>query len=872
MVDRDMSAPEQANAYRQNGQVEEGDASQYQSEAMMLSAIPEQGLMIIGVDDRIQFANPNVAELLDVPARLLRAGRPRRDFVEFRAKRGEFGAAENVNISQVLSRFSPGVAATLETVTISGRRICTHSIPLPDGGSAITYTNITGVQHLVDELVSRTSDLEIANQRNEEVISDLQAVVDNIEYGVVFMDKDLRSDIINRAFQEMWSLDRDFAAGRPTMRELMLYNRHTGIYDMSDDAFDEYMNERMEAVRKGPIPRTEMQLNNGRTLSYRCFALPDGRRMLTYFDITTMKARELELRRHAEALEIIQDATGHGLTWFDQDLKLRAWNKKAVELQQFPPGLFNPGDSIDDMFRYNALRGEYGDGNPDKQVADRLKMAARFEPHHFERRKNDGTILKIEGHPVPEGGFVTVFTDVTEKRRTEEQIQFLAHNDALTGLPNRVQFNAALAEAQERARINDETLAVICFDLDHFKEVNDTLGHAVGDLLLKSICKTLVDELGEDVLLSRLGGDEFALILEEITDSVQPANLAKSIIRLITKPIELDGHEIVVGASVGIAIQDPENLVTEPDLLLRNADLALYAAKADGRGSYRYFEDFMQQQLQQRKVVERDLRVAIRKRQFRVFYQPQVDARTSEISGVEALVRWQHPTRGLVMPGDFIDIAESTGLIRQIGEQVLEIACRDIAPYGAVKLAVNLSPVQFRKNEIVEVVSKVLSQTGFPANRLELEITENVLLSDTDETISTLEKLKAKGLSIVLDDFGTGFSSLSYLSRFQFDKLKIDRKFISDIDHSSDSSAIVQAVVGLGKSLGIRSNAEGVETHLQADFLRLQGCDELQGYFFGKAMPYGELRDVLGRPGSFGNQAHRAFSGLLDKIRLKRSA
>jgi len=810
---------------------------------MIRSMMSGQGILITDGDDRIEFCSDTLPSLLEVPKRVLKIRLARRTMIEFRAKRGDFGSDAFQRIEKVVGYFAPGIQKTLESVTPHGRIICTNATPLPNGGSIITFTDVSNVQHCAREMADRKRELQVAKEENEALVDNLQAVIDNIEYGVVFMNRDMRSDLINRAFREMWNMDKAFTDSCPHVRELMHYNRYSGIYNVPDDEFEAYVEERIEKVRAGDIPQCELTLKNGRILTYRCVALPDGRRMLTYFDITDFKESELELRRHAEAMEIIQNAIGSGLSWIDKDLKLRAWNAKCREILGFTETEIKIGDSLEDIFRYNALRGEYGEGDPEKLVSERIELARKFLPHDFERTRIDGTILRVEGFPVSEGGFVTVYTDVTEQRRDQQQIEFLAHHDALTGLANRVRFSKFLAEAKKNTRDKGESFAVICFDLDHFKDVNDTVGHDIGDGLLVELARRVSSVVAENDLFGRLGGDEFAIIQRNIKSNSQAGRLAQKVIDLAAEPFRIDGHEIAIGASAGISICKANCGCTDTDQILRQADLALYSVKSEGRGTYQYFKESMNVSLRERKGLESDLRRAIQEDEFRVFYQPQVDAATRKLVGVEALVRWEHPKRGLVGPAEFIDVAEETGYIREIGQYVLETACSDLLDWDDIRLSVNLSPVQFRKGPITKTVADILAATEFDPQRLELEITESVLLMENKETDAILKRFKDMGISIVMDDFGTGYSSLSYLRKFPFDKLKIDRNFIADMGHDRDSNTIVQSVIRLAKSLGMRLNAEGVETHLQADILSLEGCDELQGYFFGKPMPLDDLKN-----------------------------
>jgi diguanylate cyclase (GGDEF)-like protein len=440
-------------------------------------------------------------------------------------------------------------------------------------------------------------------------------------------------------------------------------------------------------------------------------------------------------------------------------------------------------------------------------------------------------------------GWLATFEDITERRRTEARMAHLAHHDALTDLPNRVLFRKRLEDALTSAR-RGEGLALLCLDLDQFKAVNDTLGHPVGDLLLRAVAVRLVERTRETDIVARLGGDEFAVV-QSIDRPSEPAGLADRLIEMFDTPFEVAGHQIVIGTSIGIAFAPQDGV--DGDELLKKADLALYRAKVDGRGICRLFHAEMDAEMQARRLLELDLRKALRARQFELFYQPVVDLHAGAVAGFEALLRWRHPERGLVSPASFIPLAEEIGLIVQIGEWVLREACATAASWpGDIRVAVNLSAAQFKSPDLVATVSEALRDAGLPPDRLELEITETVMLQDTDATMATLHQLRALRAGIAMDDFGTGYSSLSYLRRFPFDRIKIDQSFVRELSSKRDCGAIVRAVAALSRELGMATTAEGVETREQLALLTSAGCTEVQGYLFSPAVPSGEVAGLLG--------------------------
>jgi diguanylate cyclase (GGDEF)-like protein len=435
--------------------------------------------------------------------------------------------------------------------------------------------------------------------------------------------------------------------------------------------------------------------------------------------------------------------------------------------------------------------------------------------------------------------------DVTERCRSEERIAHLAHYDALTDLPNRVLFRERLGHELDR----NAQCAILYIDIDEFKSVNDSLGHPVGDELLKTVAARLQDCIGDDDLVARLGGDEFAIVLTGTANREAINALVDRVYRTIRLPCDCLGHQITTDASIGIALAPSHG--TDLDQLLKHADLAMYAAKADGRRTHRFFEPEMDAVVKKRQQLEQDLRQIITggsftEGGFEVHYQPLVNLQTNSVSGCEALLRWKHARHGMISPAEFIPVAEDTGLITQLGDWVLATACQEAANWpDSVRLAINVSPVQFRSPTLGLHVVAALASSGIKPSRLELEITEAVLIRDDDGALATLQQLRAIGVRTALDDFGTGYSSLSYLQRFPFDKIKIDRCFVKDVAGCDGSASIVQAVVNIAASRSMTTTAEGVETEAQRDTLRALGCTEIQGWLFSPARPAAEVRQIL---------------------------
>ncbi|MEQ4531646.1 MAG: bifunctional diguanylate cyclase/phosphodiesterase [Mixta sp.] len=433
-----------------------------------------------------------------------------------------------------------------------------------------------------------------------------------------------------------------------------------------------------------------------------------------------------------------------------------------------------------------------------------------------------------------------IVDDVTDQRAADARIHHMAHHDYLTSLPNRILFRQRLNDALRLGALHDRQTAALCLDLDNFKHVNDALGHQMGDELLRAIAKRLRAVLREQDTLARIGGDEFAIVLPGLNHTQEASMVAQRLIEAVRPPVNVEGHNLSVGTSIGIAFAD--DALSSPEQLLRCADMALYEAKRNGRNRYEYFTPEMDAQARTRRCMENDLREAITENQLRLYYQPITNSDQKAIIGYEALMRWHHPSKGLIMPGEFIPLAEETGLIHSLGAWALYEACREAQSWtNGQTVSVNLSPVQFKNSSLVSVVEGALRESGLEPGRLEVEITESVMLDDTLGNIRTLQNLKALGVLIALDDFGTGYSSLSYLRSFPFDKIKIDRSFINDMHDSREALAIIRAITGMSRSLDIQITAEGVENREQFDQLKEEGCTLFQGYLFGRPQP-SELR------------------------------
>jgi diguanylate cyclase (GGDEF)-like protein/PAS domain S-box-containing protein len=470
-------------------------------------------------------------------------------------------------------------------------------------------------------------------------------------------------------------------------------------------------------------------------------------------------------------------------------------------------------------------------------------------PVEFRFRRADGSWIHLEAvgtnllHYPGIEGVVLTSRDITQRKLAEERIQYLAQHDTLTDLPNRVlmrdRLNISLAQAQRW----DQVVAVLLIDLDRFKVLNDTFGPAVGDEILREMAQRLRQCTREGDTVARLGGDEFMVLLPNLASPQGAATVAQKVLQSVAQPLHILGQEIVMSASIGLSLFP--NDAKDPDDLIRNADTAMYSAKRMGRSNYQFYTDDLNLQMRERLIIEHGLRLAEQRNELQLLYQPKISLGQGSIMGFEALVRWHHPTLGLIPPARFIPIAEETGLIVQIGEWVLRTACEQVRAWRDeglhLRVSVNLSARQFRQENLAQTIYRILSETKVPPRYLELEITESDVMENAESAIATLDELKSKGVDISIDDFGTGYSSLSYLKRFPLDVLKIDRSFVRDVPTNGDDAAIVVAIIALARSMDIRVVAEGVETQSQAEFLNRSGCDFAQGYYFSPPVPAAQI-------------------------------
>jgi diguanylate cyclase (GGDEF)-like protein/PAS domain S-box-containing protein len=667
----------------------------------------------------------------------------------------------------------------------------------------------------------------------------LDAAVNGMPHGLVLFDADERMVVCNSRYFEIYGhSDEVLRPGCSYLDVIAAWVRTTG----SPADPEEICAARRKRMSGGAPFETVIDMPGGRAIRVINNPIPGGGWVSIHEDITARRELERERDRHREFLNGVVESVPTAILVKD----VKTWryvlaNKAGVENL----GLLHEeiiGKTCQDVWPpHEAVRIEAYDR---KALAEGHLFAGEHAidtPAKGERIVSSQRLLIRDSAGQPEY-LLCVIDDVTERKQAEMRIAHLAHHDPLTCLPNRTLFHERLEKALRRTRAEGRQLALLYLDLDHFKSINDSLGHPIGDELLKHVAERLRACVGEGGTVARLGGDEFAIVVPEFENVEQMAELASRVLESIGGAYDVLDHRLVADGSIGIALAPRDGC--DAAELLKNADLAMYAAKANGRGKYRFFEASMDARMKERRALEFDLREAIMVGGFELHFQPLVRFSDDQITGCEALLRWEHRNGTFIPPSEFIPIAEETGLIGPLGEWVLRTACAEAATWPEnMKVAVNVSPAQFG-DTLVQTVVSALAGSRLPAHRLELEITEAVLIRDDAAALDVMRQLRALGVRIALDDFGTGYSSLSYLQRFPFDKIKIDRSFVSDID-SDNSRDIVQAIVEIARARQIITTAEGVETESQKQILNALGCTEMQGYLFSRAVPADKLAALL---------------------------
>ncbi|WP_298883353.1 PAS-domain containing protein [uncultured Bradyrhizobium sp.] len=781
------------------------------------------GLIMYDADGRVVVCNERFLQFYDLDPNVVKPGVAHSVAIDHwlaRGNRADISGEEfrEARINDVRTRSPKTVLVT----RYDGRRVQAVSRFMPDGGWVTVHEDVT----------ERLQHEETLKQQNLM----LDAALENMAHGLAFYDSDMRLRVCNSTYQKIYRLSPEESKPGTHLAELIERSMVNGAFasEYSPQQILEAARARIANRDSSPMRRS---MTNSTVISVRYCALPEGGFVATYEDITEREHAVEELSEQYRRFDAALNNMSQGLCMLDASLHVIVCNRRYIEMYGLSPDIVKPGISMREIMEHSCDLGIHPNTTAAKLYADYVERLREGE-HTLHRHLSDGRIIKLNHKRMEHGGWVVTYEDVTERHKAQARVAHMARHDSLTDLPNRTLFREKMGEGLNQVAIAGGAMAVLCFDLDNFKTVNDRLGHAAGDRLLRWVAARLKENVGEHDTVARLGGDEFA-VLQRGPQPQSAEQLARRLVEIIGHPPPLESQSIHVGVSVGIAIAPDHGL--DADELMKCADLALYQAKAKGRGAYQLFEPRMEEEARSRHALEHDLRGALEGNQFHLVFQPQVRLDTTELTGFEALLRWKHPTRGFVSPAEFIPIAEENGLIVPIGEWVLRTACASAASWPDVTVAVNLSPVQFHSRGLVAMVTSALAEAGLPPQRLELEVTETALLDDSEATIEMLHQLRALGVRVSLDDFGVGYSSLSYLRKFPFDRIKIDRSFVGTLGESPESIAIVRTIASLGSVLGVETTAEGVETVEQLDFVRECGCTAVQGYYFGKPCPAAEV-------------------------------
>jgi len=684
--------------------------------------------------------------------------------------------------------------------------------------------------------------LDSALLTSERIRKELDVALDNMSHGICMFDAEAKLVVANDRYMEIYRLPPDAVTPGMSLREIrdLLAKQNVIRPDQEGFTIDGFVAK----MAAGESLQSLRALPDGRTVVVTNRSLPAGGWVATHEDVTERRRAEQKLEQTQHFLNAVIEYTPAILSVKNVRTQAYALVNRAASLLFGYPSEQMIGKTVHELFAKQQAD-FFAERDAEAVQARGLPVVHEHTvtaPHNGTRTLNTTKLAIMDAGGEPE--YLMSFSeDITERRRAEASIAYMAHHDPLTGLANRLLLRERMEAALSSIKRGGNA-ALLYLDLDHFKAINDTLGHSVGDELLKVIAGRLKGCIREGDTVARLGGDEFVILLAEVEAVSEAEAVARRVREAVTAPIDIEQQRIVADASIGISIAPSDASTSEE--LLKNSDMALYGAKEDGRGTYRFFEPSMDAQVKARRALELDLRKALAADEFELYYQPVVNIARNEVVGCEALLRWNHPTRGLVSPAEFIPVAEDTGLIGPIGDWVLRTACAEATHWPShIKVAVNVSPHQFKAHGLVQAVVTALTDAGLPPTRLELEVTEAVLLHDNETTLNVLGKLDELGVRIALDDFGTGYSSLSYLRSFPFDKIKIDRSFVHDMTENADAASIVRAVTTLATELQMATTAEGVETVEQLERLREFGCTEMQGYLYSPPVPAGQVRKLL---------------------------
>lgn len=806
-----------------------------------VDSIPH-GLAMFDAEHRLVVCNDAFVDINRLDADLAVPGAKREELMANSTANGFAAKIEGEQYFNVRNRaIADGQVMLSQLELTDGRSIMVGHHPTAEGGWVSFHQDVSELKAKQDLVEKRSEELELHNQR-------FKAAINNMALGLAMFDGEKRMVVCNEPFGKLYRLPDTLNQPGTHFHDILRHRASIGMIG-SDAEIDTLIDHLEGVIDRGEVRRDVIEMKSGAIFDIMHQPLSDGGWVATHQDITEQKRSEqlitegnAELQRQHMRFNAAVANMTHGLSMFDAEHKLVICNEAYAELYGLPEELRKPGTSFWDMLDHGAKTNMVSIADPDERRRILQAEIAAGKPVRRPVTMLNGRVMQVLHQPTSDGGWLATHEDITEEHKSSELIEHMARHDPLTDLPNRLSFGERLRQAEAQIG-RGEVMALVCLDLDHFKEVNDTLGHSFGDKVLQEVAARINFAKREEEFAARMGGDEFMVLLGPLEQAHHAATVAQRLIDAISERIELDGHVISIGTSIGISVAPHDG--TDGETLMRNADLSLYRAKAEGRGAYCFFEQGMDAVMQERRKLESGMRDALARDEFTLVFQPLLDLQSNRVSGFEALLRWTHPELGALPPSKFVPIAEETGLIVPLGRWVLQTACRVAADWPEhVHVAVNLSPTQFKDKHLVDSVANILEATGLSPDRLELEITESLLLQNAEGNLKVLHELRKIGVRICMDDFGTGYSALSYLRSFPFDKIKIDRSFIGDIKNRANND-LVSAVIGLGRSLGVMTTAEGVETELQLDIVRENGCSEVQGFLFSPPLPASAATELL---------------------------
>jgi diguanylate cyclase (GGDEF)-like protein len=786
-----------------------------------LSNMPH-GLSMFDADEKLLVANSRYREMYDLTESQVEPGTPLGSIIgNYKSAGGDLDVKEFLDGAR---HRTPKIVMLAD-----GRIISIERTPMQDGGWVATHEDITEKRRDETRLAENAAELKLINTR-------FDVAINNMSQGLCLFDADKNLVVSNSRYQQMYGLPDELV--RPGTPLQLILQHYADRGEASLLTVDQH-------VRLMPTQRQQdYELKDQRQILIQRKPLPDGGWVATHEDVTEQKRGEQMLAQKAAELEAINmrfdvalNNMSQGLCMFDADQRIVVSNARYSEIYHIPPDRIRRGTTLAQILEYRREQGTHFAGvAPDVYLNQNVKLLSEIQ------ELADGRVVAIARHMMSDGGWLTTHEDITDRARNEKRIAYLAQHDLLTGLANRAVFAEKLDETARRSQRHGTTFTVLMLDLDRFKLVNDTLGHAVGDQLLVEVAQRLSSSLRDTDVLARLGGDEFAIIQENERNQNEGAiALALRIIGLVEQPFDLGGNRVSVGTSIGIAFA-PEHGI-DAETLLQKADVALYATKSSGRNDFRIFQPEMTEAADTQKSMESELRGAMARNEFELHYQPVIDAGTRAMTGLECFVRWHHPSKGLLAPMQFLDVAEQAGLMLPLGEWILQQACLDAAAWPAhIKVAVNMSAAEFHRSNVLDVVLCALVESGLSPERLELEIPDAALLDgNLAAHLLAVRQLKNLGVGVVLDNCGVGYSAASYLQSFPFDKFKIDRAIVQGCTTRRDCAAVVASAVALARGLDVATVAKGVETPAQLEALLAAGVDYVQGYLIGRPVPNSEI-------------------------------